>query len=304
MKRYVAGIDGGGTKTAVTVADIHGVVVRTFTSGAINYNGTDEAIIHRHVKDIVNTIASICGDLDRCEHICIGTAGISNPMVRDRLTSLIRTCGYRGGLLLKGDHETALYGAHESEYGIILIAGTGSICLGHNESGQIHRTGGCGHLIDDEGSGYSIGRDLISAVVRSNDGRIPETVITRMVYDQLQLESVQQLIGFVYDKGTQKKDIAALAPILSEACAKGDPAALKIANQSAHALYELAFPVIEALSLQRGDLAIAGSALLNNGYVRTAFIDLLMQNYPDIHCLTPKKDASYGAVLMALKSLG
>lgn len=301
--RYVAGLDGGGTKTAVTVADENGVVVHTFTSGAINYNGQDEASIRRSFQEIFQTIADICGGLEQCAQICIGAAGLSNPTVAARLTSNIRECGYQGGLLINGDQEAALCGALEGEYGIILIAGTGSICFGQNEAGLSHRTGGFGYLIDDEGSGYSIGRDLLTAVVRAHDGRSPETVITGMVYQQLQVETVQQIIGFVYDKNTNKKDIAALAPILSEACAMGDKAALSIAAKSGSALFELVIPVVEKLSLQEGVLAMAGSVLLKNAFVRTAFVEKMKHSYPDMHCITAKKDASWGAVLLALNRL-
>jgi N-acetylglucosamine kinase-like BadF-type ATPase len=303
MKQYVAGLDGGGTKTAVTVADEKGLVVHTFTSGAINYNGQDEASIRRSLQEIFETIDKVCGGLEHCAQVCIGAAGISNPMVITWLESNVRECGYLGELCITGDQETALYGAQDTLHGIILIAGTGSICYGKNESGLAHRTGGFGHLVDDEGSGYSIGRDLLAATLREHDGRITETSIARMVYERLQLETVQQIMGFVYDKRTHKKDIAALAPILSDACALGDKAALAIANKSACSLLELVVPVVEKLSMQKGILAMAGSVLLKNTFVQTAFVEMLKQNYPDMQCITAKKDASSGAVLMALNRL-
>ncbi|GGI46781.1 N-acetylmuramic acid/N-acetylglucosamine kinase [Paenibacillus marchantiophytorum] len=304
MKRYVAGLDGGGTKTAVNVADETGKLVHAFTSGAINYNGQDELSIRQSFQEIFETIATACEGLDACAQIVIGAAGVSNPSVIARLEANVRACGYHGELLITGDQETALCGAHESEFGIILIAGTGSICYGKNEAGFTHRSGGYGYLIDDEGSGYSIGRDLLAALVRSQDGRLPETVITGMVYEQLQLSSVQQIIGFVYDKQTNKKDIAALAPILSAACELGDKAALGIVNKSAQALCEIAVPVVEKLSLQRGSLAMAGSVLMKNTYVQSLFAAQLNEIYPQLTCITAKNDAANGAVWMALNRLG
>jgi len=301
--KYVAGLDGGGTKTAVTVADMNGQVVRTFVSGAINYNGQDEASIRHSLHEIVETIGKLCGGVNHCVQMCIGAAGISNPTVTTRLTTHIRESGYQGGLIIKGDHETALWGAHNQEYGIILIAGTGSICYGKNEYSLSHRTGGCGHLIDDEGSGYSIGRDLLTAVVQENDGRILQTAITNMVYEQLQVKSVQEIIGFVYDKRTNKKDIAALAPILSAACEQGDQAALAIARKSAKSLAELVSPVVEKLSLQDGTVAMAGSVLLKNTFVREALVESLTRVYPNLRCIPAKNEASSGAVLIALSQL-
>jgi N-acetylglucosamine kinase-like BadF-type ATPase len=303
MKRYAVGLDGGGTKTAVTIVDENGLEVHTFTSGAINYNGQDEASVQASLAEIFRTIDRVCDGLGHCAQVCIGAAGVSNPTVTTRLEASVRACGYKGSLFITGDQDTALSGAHNRELGIILIAGTGSICYGKNEAGDIHRAGGYGYLIDDEGSGYSIGRDLLSVVVRAHDGRLPATVITGMVFEQLGMTSIGQIIGFVYDKQTNKKDIAALAPILSQACELGDQSALAIADKSARSLLELVVPVAEKLSMQEGVLAMAGSALLKNSFIQSAFINGLKERYPAMTCITPKRDAASGAALMALNRL-
>lgn len=301
--RYVAGLDGGGTKTAVTIADETGQAVYSFTAGPMNYNGQDEASIRRALQEICGMIAKVCGGLDACGSICIGAAGISNPAVGSRLKALLEENGYRGCLTLVGDHETALCGAHEGLYGIILIAGTGSICYGRSADGRTHRAGGFGYLIDDEGSGYSIGRDLLTALVRAEDGREAPTVITELVYRQLGFGTVQDIVGFVYDKNRNKKDIAALAPLLSEACDAGDALALRIAETNAQSLVEMAAAVTERLGMQEGALAVAGSVLQRNAYVRAAFEQKLLSRYPGMRCGEGKRDASYGAVLLALQAL-
>ncbi|QHW29719.1 ATPase [Paenibacillus rhizovicinus] len=298
--KYAAGLDGGGTKTAVVIMDKEGRTVRRFDFGAINYNGQDEASIRGTFREIIAELAKACGGLEHCAHVGIGAAGISNPSVPARMTAAIRDCGFTGGLTIVGDQETALYGALEQDNGLIVIAGTGSICYGKNESGLSHRTGGFGHLIDDEGSGYNIGRDLLAAVVRAYDGRDQATVITRMVFDRLGLESIGELVGFVYDRNRNKQEIAALAPILSEACEQGDPAAMHIAVRSAQSLVGLVVPVAEKLSLRKGTLAMAGSVLLHNPRVQETFRSHLARRYPDMSCMHPKRDAAAGAAMMAL----
>ncbi|MFC4812349.1 N-acetylglucosamine kinase [Paenibacillus sp. GCM10023250] len=301
--RYVAGLDGGGTKTAVTVADERGRAVHRFTAGAINYNGQDEASVRQSLHAIMAEIAKACGGLERLAYVCIGAAGVSNPAVQERLTADVREGGYAGGLLITGDHETALCGALDSPVGMILIAGTGSICFGRNEAGDTHRTGGCGYLIDDEGSGYSIGRELLTAAVKAADGRIPPTVVTGLVYERLGASSVRELVGFVHDPRTNKKDVAALATLLTPACDAGDAAALAIVNKSAAALLELVGPVAERLAMPDGRLVLAGSVLQKNAYVRGAFAALLEQAYPAMRCAAAPADASAGAVRMALLAL-
>lgn len=302
--RYVAGLDGGGTKTAVTIADENGSIVHEFAVGALNINGQDEASVRASLAEICAEIdRALPGGLAACTVICLGAAGISNPVVSGLMTSGLREGGYGGELVLVGDHETALCGAHDGLYGAILIAGTGSIAYGRNGNGDTHRAGGFGHLIDDEGSGYSIGRDLLSAVVRSSDGREEPTVITDLVYERLGIGSVREIVGFVYDKNRNKKEIAAIAPLLSAACESGDRAALRIAQRNADALAETACAVTGRLELQDGELALLGSVLTRNRHVRERFIEAMSRLQPGLSCIEPKRDASYGAVLLALEKL-
>lgn len=301
--RYVAGLDGGGTKTAVAVADETGKIAGVFTSGGMNLNGQDEDSIRSSIREMLGEIARICGGIASCAHIGIGAAGVSNPAVGAKLEEMVRQCGYTGGLTITGDHETAMYGALGGTEGMILIAGTGSICFGRNAGGLTHRAGGGGHLVDDEGSGYSIGRSLITAVLKANDGRLDNRTIAPLVFKQLQIGSVRELIGFVYDKSTHKKDIAALAPLLSDLCAFGDQTALAIAEHSAEALYELVVPVAERLSLQEGELAFSGSVLSRNAVVRATLTAKLRLRYPLLRCFMARQDAAHGAAMLALRQL-
>lgn len=300
---YVVGIDGGGTKTAVTIAAADGQIESVFSVGPINVNGGDQAHIAAEFVRIFEHIKSCCQPLDAVKHICIGAAGISNPLVRGFLEQQVRVNGYAGELTITGDQETALYGAQNAMQGIILIAGTGSICYGVNKKGEHHRTGGFGHLIDDEGSGYSIGRNLLAALVQAEDGRLSGSVIPQMVYEQLQLTSLQEVIGFVYNKQTTKKEIARLAPILTIACEQGDEHALLLAERCAASLFELLVPVIEKLELHDSPIAIAGSVLQKSSFVREPLERRLADKYPAAKLMLPIKDAAYGAVLLGLSKI-
>jgi len=311
---YIVGIDGGGTKTAVAIAvankdsersltspDLE--VVHQFSVGAMNVNGGDQAAIIQSFQKIFSEITTVCGSVDEVAHICIGTAGISNPEVALFLEKQLRINGYHGQFTVTGDQETALYGAHKAMSGIILIAGTGSICFGVNDQGERHRAGGFGHLIDDEGSGYSIGRDLLSVLVQAEDGRISDSIIPVLVYKRLQMSSVKEVIGYVYNKQTTKKDIAKLAPILNFACECGDQQALAIADSCGEQLCKLLVPVIERLGMQNASIAIAGSVLQKSEYVRAALELQLEEKYPQAKLILPLADAAYGALLIAASQL-
>jgi len=296
---YIIGIDGGGTKTAVTIATTKLQIIHEFVVGAININGGDKETISSHFSAIFAEIKQQCDNLNAVKHICIGAAGISNPEVVSFFEAQLAANDYKGAYTIVGDQETALYGAQNKMAGIILIAGTGSICFGVNEAGQRHRTGGFGYLIDDEGSGYAIGRDLLATLVQAEDGRITDTIIPQLVYEALNMSLVQDVIRFVYDKQTTKKDIAKLAPIMSKACELGDKQALAIADKAASHLLQLIAPVVEKLNMQNAAIAIAGSVIQKSSWVKQALEEKLKQAYPEAKLIMPIKDAAYGAVLIA-----
>lgn len=298
---FTVGLDGGGTKTTVAVMDMSGKQVGEFTADGINYNGRRAEDVERALQDIFAELPAVCGSLTQVRYLVIGAAGISNPAIPGRLTAAVRSQGYQGAMSVIGDHEAALHGAFSGGPGLLLIAGTGSVCFGRNAKGETGRAGGFGHLIDDEGSAYSIGRSLLTAAVRAWDGRGPSTAISRLLKERHQLAGPGEIVGFTYGPETGKKEIAALAPILEEACSMGDQTALDIAAKSASALVELTAALAGRLGLQSGPLALSGSVLLRNPYVRAAFDRRLTAELPRLQTAPPRLHAAAGAASLALK---
>ena len=301
MESYVAGLDGGGTKTAVSICDLSGAEQERFSVGPVNYNGTDARLVEESMAKIFARLAQSRG-LKNCRALCLGAAGISNPAVRGKLEPLIRRCGYKNELILTGDQQTALYGAMGEPCGVILIAGTGSICYGRNREGKECRTGGCGYRIDDGGSGYAIGREILSAAVRAMDGRARPTVLTALLAGRWTLTTRDEIVRFVYDPKTGKKEIASLAGLLAEAWEQKDAAAIAIARRCVSELYGMASPVVRDLELQNGRFSWAGGILSNQAFLRDRLLERLRRNFPELKCAAPKNDAAFGAAGMALSA--
>ncbi len=303
MGQYVIGMDGGGTKTDILALDFSGKILYRFQAGAINFNSEGPARTRETLTGILDRASKANGGLGGCAGVCIGAAGVSNPAACAALRdgAAVR---YGGPLFLEGDQKAALYGAMGGFCGIIVISGTGSICYGKDPSGREYRTGGFGHRIDDEGSGYAVGRDILSAVVRSYDGRIGKTCLTELVFRRLHLSSVQELVSFVYDEKTGKREIAALAPLLDEAYCAGDPAAMQIAETAGRGLFRLLVPVAARLSFPSLRIALAGSILQKSAGIRQAFTDRTAAAYPGAQCFYPRYGAAFGAALIACEKLG
>ena len=295
---YYCGWDGGGSKTEVCITDLQGSVIAEKAFGALNPNGATFEIVNETIKNCIAFMKSVMTDLNNCKGLVVGLAGISNKNTTTTIESIIRNCGYTGKLKLIGDHEIALAGAIENQ-GAILIAGTGSICLCRNENGEIFRCGGYGHLIDDEGSGYAIGRDIIKSVIYSLDGREQKTELSELVFNHLKMSDHNGLISWLYSEATTKKDIASLAPLLIAALQKNDNVALNIARKCAEELSFLAISAFKKANIVNGDIALIGSIFKYYDYIKFETIKLLEKELPDIQIIEPKLKPSQGAAKLA-----
>lgn len=295
---YYCGWDGGGSKTEVSIINQNGDIIAEATFGALNSNGTTIEIINETVENAIAFMKSVMTDLNNCKALVIGLAGISNKNTATTVENSIRNFGYNGNLNLMGDHEIALAGAIKKQ-GAILIAGTGSICLCRNETGEIFRCGGYGHLIDDEGSGYAIGRDIVKAIAYAFDGRGDETILKDLVFNYLKIRNLPDLITWLYSETTSKKDIASLAPLLIDALNKDDTLAINIAQKAAK---ELAFLLISAFkksNITTGEFALMGSIFKYYDYIKAETIKNIKNELPDLQIIEPRLKASQGAANLA-----
>lgn len=298
--KYLLGIDGGGTGTKITVAAPDGTVLAQMSAGALNGNGQSADRLRETAAQIVRALDArgyVPGD---CEGIGAGVAGISNEASGDALKDIFVENGFGCTVRLYGDHETALAAAFPSGSGIILIAGTGSICYGRRKDGTGLRVGGFGHLIDDCGSAYAVGRDILSAIVREEDGRGEHTVLRKLVFDKLQIGTVRELIGYVYHPDRSKKEIAGLAVLLTPAAVQGDRLALAIEEKCTGELAELVLTALRRFNGEK-NLAFGGSVLMKNERIRIRLCQKLWEQDPEIRIEVSEQDASLGALRLFIR---
>lgn len=303
---YIIGIDGGGTKTVLKLADLEGKLILENEGGSCNINSMGEEAVESMIKELIaSTMLKSSIKLKEVKAICIGTAGVDTDKDKLILEQIIRNCGFENKIIAVNDSEIALYGGVGKEEGIILISGTGSICFGKNAEGESKRAGGWGHLIGDEGSAYYIGINALNKIIKGYDEIEEKTVMTDIILDYLKLKTAEDLIEFVYRSGAGKSDIAALAKLVDKAYKEGDTLAEEILLKSAFELFLISKAVIDHLKLNNKDitLAINGSVITKNELIYSEFNRLLKKNYPRIKVEKVKYDAAWGAVMLAMQEL-
>ena len=300
---YFCGWDGGGTATKICLVNERGEIAAQGASGPLNLNGAPAEAVEETVKNGVAFLAAQPGGLAACRGLVIGFAGASNPAAAQVIERAVRACGYTGGLRLTGDCDIALAGAVTGP-GAVLIAGTGSVCYGKDAAGRPLRTGGFGWLFDDAGSGYAIGKDILSAAARFYDGCGPATALADLLQRKTGIENLRDLTAWTYAPETGKAQIAALAPLLLEALEQNDAAALAIERKAARDLADLAIAAWKKAGLTAGELALTGGVLTHFEGIRQQVTEKLQTALPQAAVTAPRHSAAFGAAALAKEAFG
>jgi N-acetylglucosamine kinase-like BadF-type ATPase len=123
--------------------------------------------------------------------------------------------------------------------GILLYAGTGSVSYAIDEKGLIHKIGGWGYLLGDEGAGYWIGKEAIRFTLFQLESRkaITGGSLADQILKEMSAHDWDTIKEFVYSK--ERSAIAALSRIVDFAATAGDTDAINILNKAAGHLAEL-----------------------------------------------------------------
>jgi N-acetylglucosamine kinase len=302
---YFIGVDGGASKTAALVIDDQGRALGRGLAGASNHLrvGIDEAT--RNIERAVNKAMVEAGIAIRnVEYAYCGIAGSDHPAHRQRVIDSLKIFFPRGNFIVDNDARIALTGAVGFAAGIVVIAGTGSVAFGRNHAGEEFRAGGWGPTLGDEGSGFWIAREGLSAIVRAHDGRGFATKMTDLLCDDYDMCSPAELPRFVYATTTHADDIARYGKLVIEAAKIADPIALDILGRAGTELAECVLAVARRLHITDAEFPVAhvGGAFHAGDLLLAPMRLRLQRDAPGATLIVPQHDPVEGAAMMAMKA--
>jgi len=304
--KYCIGVDGGGTKTLTYLGDMAGNILDSCVFGPSNYYSSGLENTKNVFSSIVNYYChNHQFNTSDLVFISLGLAGVDREMDKTVIRDIFVELNINCDILVYNDARTALVGALGKDEGVIVVSGTGSIATGIR-NGQLVRSGGWGHILADEGSGYDIGMKALKTIMKSYDGRLSYTAMTEKAIGLLKLDGVEDIIGFVHDPDTDKKKIAEIATVAIQGAKEKDMLAMAILDESVEALIELAKAVIQKLYSQDEpfELTYIGGIITNVGYIRDKFIHEIKKSHPKATIKKPAQDGAVGALYLGWNKYG
>lgn len=303
---YLIGMDGGGTKTKCVITDFGYNVLHECTGGPSTFliNGTEQ-VSETLFQLITECKEKLFIEFDDIQSIVLGTTGAGRRHDAQRMEDAFKLYCDQKGVILKNfrvesDARIALEGAFSGKSGSILIAGTGSIMFGKDSEGVVHRVGGFGRFIGDEGSGYMLGKLGLIAVAKDLDGRGIPTMLTKMVAAKFGISDAPKLITEIYKNSF---DIASTAPLVIEAAEKDDEVCSEIVNHEVEELILHIRSMKEKITEKRFYLSLIGGTITTDNYYARLFKERVLKIFPDVFIKEADYPPQLGAVIMAKENI-
>lgn len=209
-KKYYLGIDGGGSKTAFIIIDANKNIVYKKEAGPSSIDTVPLSV----VKEVF-----IEGTKDfqyKVDGVFAGIGGICNDIQVNTVKEIIKTlpiCKDNCKIDAGNDVINALYGGLGGKDGIIIIAGTGSVCFGKNKD-KYARAGGYCYQEGDAGSSYDLGRKALQHLARVLDGRYEYTPFAEDLIKATNCNDYSSLANYIIN--ANRTQIASLSKIVTK----------------------------------------------------------------------------------------
>lgn len=301
--QYYLGVDGGGTKTQVALMNEAREVVGEGTAGPSNplRVGVETAVsnIVKAADEAMDSAGVLRIDIAGAT---LGLAGVRRADIKQSVkASFNHQIRIRRTIVIT-DAEIALFATTLGKPGIVVIAGTGSVCLGKNEQGKMAIAGGWGPLAGDEGGGVGIAQNALHAVAKASDGRGISTILSKRASEYFRASGPENLIVAIYSPQVDNTRIAGFAKHVVEAAKEGDAVATSILQEAGSELGLAACAVIDKLGLRRHKVPIGcvGSVFRAGSILTDPMIETVHTIAGKAFLTEPKMPPAHAAALMAL----
>lgn len=296
------GVDGGQSHTEAVVADEKGNILGRGTGGASNHAEQPGGR-----ERLANAIGGSVGaalqtaNLPPLEKTDFASAHFGMTGGADYKEEIIRQIVRAENLSVGHDAPTALFGATAGRPGIVVIAGTGSVVYGENDSGAAAKIGGLGFLFSDEGSGFWLATQIVRLAIKEQDGLLAPDGLERLVLEFFGREKIRDLTNDFYNAKISRDRLAKFAEAAHEAALNGNQTVADQIRFGADVLAESVASAARRLNFQEHFPVAGVGGMFRGALVKKRFAEALREKCPAARFAEPRFGPAIGALLLAYK---
>ena len=293
------GVDAGGTGTRALAATAAGETVgRGEARGANAWSsGTSPAeVITAAARAALGShdASAVAGGV-----IAVAGGVSSVPEQAAAVVSAWRTLGITAEPRIVLDVVAAFAAGTTAPRGLVLAVGTGAVAAFVDDGQLVHRAGGRGWLVGDEGSAVWLGIEGVRAALLALDGRGPATVLAETVPGSLEVtrpDVATAITDAVYSGSPAA--LGRLAPLVVDAAESGDQVATSLLGAATEHLIGTALAAADDQS--PAVVVLAGSLLTRVPAIGQPVRDRLADRWPSA-ALAESVSGEAGAAALAIR---
>ncbi len=302
---YLAGVDGGNSKTHCLIGDASGNVISEGFSGGSNYQviGLDAAkdVIKAALEDAASKANIKIGEL---AYTVLGLAGAD---FEEDYAALGGICGEilpKDRYKILNDSWIGLKAGIDSNWGLVTVCGAAGACSGRSRDGREVRLRNLTYEAGMRGGGTDITRTALHYAFRSDEGTGRKTLLEQELPKVFGMDSIDEIVLHAMMIESDTEAIQRIPVLVGELALKGDAVCQDIFIRLGHELGEIAGGVAKRLDMQDETF----DATLVGGVFKSKCPLLIDEYTTTLHRIAPKARISvagkapvYGAYSLALE---
>lgn len=297
MNGVILGVDGGGTHSKIVAADLSGNILARCEFENLNYNNESVEICRERLLAAVRQVLKQAGRADY-DFMCIGLSALQEKASPEEKQHFLGDAFDSERVYLNSDIYMALTAASLWKPEIMIVSGTGAMCIGRDKNGNLFTRGGYGYMVDnDRGSSYYIALNGVIAAIDAVEGYGKGTALTEAMLKRFDIKRVEDIIYTLYMPGYHISRGAQFAQDVIELAKQGDLVAAEIVERNVDYLVRYATDVAKMVNERDCGVSVYGGLFQYNPHIREMFTRKLKEKLPDVRVRLLSRPAEIGALI-------
>ena len=302
---YIAGVDGGNSKTHCLIGDANGNVISEGFAGGSNHQGIGLDAAKEIIKAALEDAASKAKiKIDEIAYTVLGLAGADFEEDYVALGEICSELLQEGRYKVLNDSWIGMKAGIDANWGIVTVCGAAGACSGRSRDGGEVRLRNMTYEVGMRGGGSDITRTALHYAFRSNEGTGCKTLLEEALPKVFGMDSIDDIILNAIMIESDTDAIKKIPVLVGELASKGDAVCQDIFISLGHELGEIAGGVVKRLGMQDETF----DATLVGGVFKSECPLLIDEYTTTLHRVAPKASVSvaekapvFGAYYLALE---
>lgn len=287
-RRYVAGIDGGGTKTACMIADEKGNLLAYGVAEGSNHQICG---FSRAMENVCQSLDIACQQAgiarEELEFIYLGLAGADTESdmrsLEKHLTARLRGTPYR----VVNDVWIVFACAAEKKWGAVSICGTGNNMAVKDRQGEIYSVRALRYMLGNYGGGEHLAEIALHHAFRSEEHTGPYTNLEHFLPAYCECENMEELAYRIYESNYSYHRRFNIPKLVFELAWEGDEVCRKIIADMGRKIGTMLGSLISHAGLKNENVPVV---LAGSQYAKDEHQLLLKPLEQELHKYVPNAD--------------